>query len=1519
MAGDNSEGYVLLTRLADEFATRYRRGERPSLQEYIDRYPELADDIRELFPAMVELEQVKEDHREAEQPQAAHSLPPLEQLGDFRILREIGHGGMGVVYEAEQVSLGRHVALKVLPRKLVAEAGQKRRFEREAKAAAKLHHTNIVPVFGVGEHDGLPYYVMQFIQGLGLDEVLDELRRLRPQSGVQSKKSGSKQTDDKAKPPDSSSALRSSSVNQVAHSLLIGQFPLAADDANPQRLVPDAVAGAPAPGLRLSQALTLRPGTLEGEPAAGRLSDTSPVPSSAVVLPGQSDGGAHSSVKKQTYWQSVAQIGVQVANALEYAHKQGILHRDIKPSNLLLDTRGIVWVTDFGLAKADDQQDLTHTGDIIGTLRYIPPEAFEGKTDKRGDVYSLGLTLYEMLAFRPGFDEKDRPRLIKQVTTVDPPRLQQLDSTIPRDLATVVHKAIERDPHHRYASASELEADLRHFLADEPIQARRLSVRERAGRWCRRNPLPAALVAALVLVFAAGFVGVLVSWLRMRAAHEQALGNFLTAERLREDADAARGREATQRQAAEAALENAETNIYYSRIAQADLRYRLGDVAKADLSLDLCVPKPGETDRRGWEWRYLYGLTHADLFTFKDHLTWVYSLAFSPDGRRLAVGAGAPMFMSSRPGTPGNLKVWDLASGACVLDLRGKTLSVTDIAFSPDGRRLLVESYDPQAQRPEAALAWNVASGQQLLRLPEYRSLGNRYFRRLGKSGEVTIADAETGKGIGTLKADAPRFVLSDPDGRRLTTLTNDGTLAIWEAATCRLLHKLDKLPHAREANHLVLSDDGRLLALSYPSGHWQIEIRDATSGRHRQTVRAATQVYSVALSPDGRYLAYGGHDRTVRVLDTSTLEERLVFSGHRGPVISLAFSPGSERLASGDWHGTVKVWDLTRPQEYLAGFESASWVQSLGFRVADGRQAVVRWSEQGVETWDAVTGKLLSCPATTVQGSYVVPSRGVAFTADGQRFAGIRRGEATVLVLSATATGEQTNVLRGHREPIQFVNFSRDGGRVASAAWDPNQKITAALAEVKVWDTASGHEVFSLRADHQRIMSLALDPTGVLLASFVFRLTPEGDSVRPGHEVEVWEVATGHKRFTLEGPESIVWALAFSPDGRRLAAVDQVGGVRVWDVSDGRLVAAWEGPQGVFQLAFSPDGTRLAGITHSQVTLWESVQGHEVLTLALVGADVGRAFTPSVAFSPDGTYLAATHSNDRIVVWGAAELTEDERAARRQAAEARAGGALFFLERGHWWAAQSEWARAEADIARAAAREPENWPLLLLCGRYYLGRGLWDKAAAHFARALTLCPQQVGPGDWYDSAYLQWHCNNRDEYRRCRRELLRQFGDTANPLYFYETARACLLAPDLGGDAPRVMRLVDRALAGTEKHQSYPSFLQLKGMAEYRAGHAEQAVEWLRKSLARLPAGHPERAIAGLCLALAYHQLKRADDARDAFTEAVNLMEQNLGKVEAGPVPDWRIWFLCQSLRREAEALLKITRPKPAAPSAKR
>src|SRR5262249_39756338 len=200
----------------------------------------------------------------------------------------------------------------------------------------------------------------------------------------------------------------------------------------------------------------------------------------------------------------VARIGVQVAEALAYAHGQSILHRDIKPSNLLLDRDGNVWVTDFGLAKAVGAEDLTHTGDVVGTLRYMAPERFQGEGDARADIYALGLTLYELLALRPAYAEPDRTKLIHQVTQEEPPRLRRLNRHVPADLETIVHKAMAREPAQRYTTARALAEDLERFLEGRPIRARRVSAAERTWRWCKRNKAVAGLIAGIAVALVVG-------------------------------------------------------------------------------------------------------------------------------------------------------------------------------------------------------------------------------------------------------------------------------------------------------------------------------------------------------------------------------------------------------------------------------------------------------------------------------------------------------------------------------------------------------------------------------------------------------------------------------------------------------------------------------------------------------------------------------------------------------------------------------------------------------------------------------------------------------------------------------------------------------------------------------------------------------------------------------------------------------------------------------------------------------
>jgi tetratricopeptide (TPR) repeat protein/predicted Ser/Thr protein kinase len=419
--------------LAEEFACRWRAGERPAVEEYVARYPQWAEEIRAVLPAVVMMEQLKP--RPADAATDRITIVPQavpRQVGEYRIVREIGRGGMGVVYEAEQEALGRRVAIKVLPGSVLANSATRERFRREAQAAARLHHTNIVPVFGVGECDGQCFYVMQLITGRGLDQII---------------RSG------------------------------------------------------------------------EG--------------------------------RESLWWRTVARIGSGVADALACAHAQGILHRDVKPSNLLLDERGTVWVTDFGVAKLVEEANLTQSGDLVGTLKYMPPERFAGQTDARGDIYSLGATLYELLTLRSAFPDTTPYHLIHLITYDAPTPPRKLNPDIPRDLETIVLKAMSRFPSHRYQTPEELAEDLRRFLDDRPILARRIGPAERVWRWCRRNPALAAATAAVFLLMAAVTVVSVIGYAQTAAAKgrtEQALSAEAAA---KEQTEQALSAEKAQREHAE--------------------------------------------------------------------------------------------------------------------------------------------------------------------------------------------------------------------------------------------------------------------------------------------------------------------------------------------------------------------------------------------------------------------------------------------------------------------------------------------------------------------------------------------------------------------------------------------------------------------------------------------------------------------------------------------------------------------------------------------------------------------------------------------------------------------------------------------------------------------------------------------------------------------------------------------------------------------------------------------------------
>jgi serine/threonine protein kinase/Tfp pilus assembly protein PilF len=476
--GDAEAG---LADLVEEVTARLKAGEAVDLDAYLQEHPGHADELRRLYPALRLLADASRRGGLSCPPGAAAPDGPgagLGELGDFRLLRELGRGGMGVVYEAEQLSLRRRVALKVMPLAAALDPKQVQRFKQEAQAAAHLLHQNIVAVHAVGCERGVHYYAMQLIDGVTVAALITELRRQR---GI------------------------------------------------PRAAPPEA--------------------------------DTPP----AAVLSTQG------STDDPAFFRAVASLGQQAAEALEHAHQMGVLHRDVKPANLLVDGRVHLWVTDFGLARVHSEAGLTLTGDVVGTLRYMSPEqaaARPGLVDQRSDVYSLGVTLYEFLTLEPAFAGNDRQDLLRRVATEEPPPPRRWNPAVPRDLETIVLKAMAKEPAERYSTAQGLADDLRRFLEDKPVRARRPTWTQRAARWARRHRTLVAWAAAFLVL---AVVGLAASTVLVWRAERRATAGWDQARKAYEA-------EARQRRRSDANMELAlqAAERMYTRVADEWLVYQPG-------------------------------------------------------------------------------------------------------------------------------------------------------------------------------------------------------------------------------------------------------------------------------------------------------------------------------------------------------------------------------------------------------------------------------------------------------------------------------------------------------------------------------------------------------------------------------------------------------------------------------------------------------------------------------------------------------------------------------------------------------------------------------------------------------------------------------------------------------------------------------------------------------------------------------------------------------------------------------
>ena len=473
-------------QLAEEFAERIRAGESPQIEEYCQTHPKHAEMIRSVFPSIQLIErasQREEQHRRSGDSGAVSMRKMPESLGDFQLIREIGQGGMGVVYEAEQKSLKRHVALKVISAMIASSEKQLMRFRREAESAASLHHSNIVPVYGIGEDQGLQYYAMQLIDGVTLAEIIHHLR-ITPPDGL----FPGDRTVAVLGQGDQTSGIKPDSRRFGAVDAVLQLFGTTTSSSVPALYESG-----------LSVDLTGSPDPLDATQIRFRteIADTTvnlPLDKDKVVL-----RSAEDVCLNQAYVRNIARVIGSVASAVDYAHRQGILHRDLKPANLILDRDGTIWVADFGLAKQADLEGVTQTGEIVGTLRYMAPEQLRGEADVRTDIYALGLTLYELLVLKPAWNV---PQLLSGQSRQSISRLRTTRPEIPADLETIVLKACMAEPERRYQSAREFEADLRRFLEDRPILARPVTPFERLWRWSKRNPLIASLSATMVILLA---------------------------------------------------------------------------------------------------------------------------------------------------------------------------------------------------------------------------------------------------------------------------------------------------------------------------------------------------------------------------------------------------------------------------------------------------------------------------------------------------------------------------------------------------------------------------------------------------------------------------------------------------------------------------------------------------------------------------------------------------------------------------------------------------------------------------------------------------------------------------------------------------------------------------------------------------------------------------------------------------------------------------------------------------------
>jgi WD40 repeat protein/serine/threonine protein kinase len=1124
-----------------EILLREERGEQPLLAEYELRFPKFGSQLHRLAAlqqalrspsARLERTRVVDDepltlpplgaHRAGDAEAQATNVRPI--VPGYTILGELGRGGMGVVYKARQVSLGRLVALKMVLAGVHASAEQLARFRSEAAAVARLQHPNIVPIYEISDFQGNPYYSLEFAEGGSLSRYLD---------------------------------------------------------------------GTPLP-----------PKT------AARFIET-------------------------------------LAGAIEAAHSQGIIHRDLKPGNVLLkqvqrsatqwlersdgpagflDTR--FWtpkITDFGLAKQFEEKDphaktqpMTHSGAIVGTPCYMPPEQAGGRGQDLGataDVYSLGAILYELLTGRPPFRASSSLDTLLQVISDDPIPPMRLQPGIPRDLNTICLKCLAKEPRQRYASAQQLADELHRFLSGRPILARPIPFWVRGMKWARRRPAAAILFVILALSSVLGVVSAPFFYLYLQRRHESQLDDerYLSAR-----------------------------NRYFDQIGAVD---RADSPEKAIEALDGCGLAVNGKALRGWEWNYLRGRANGarswlpeakglycawrpqdDRIAIADveenRLTFWDAregrqlgnldglgpgLAYSLDGRTLAVAESSQHIEG-----PHAIVLLDGQTQSEIRRLTGHTRTITAIAWSRDGKRLASASLDHSLR------LWDAGSG----RLEASFDIGSGWVGNVcfTPDGSALATGQADGFSVWDLAGNKLAFSITSGEEPDQTDNTLPEKVNAWQQRLDRAVPPWRQLAHR---SHPIAINSYGVLAYARESSIslWDLDKRKtiATLSGHSHTVRA------LAFTADGERLASAGDDRVVRVWETRTGRELAVLRGHARPIAGLSFAVDGRRVASValDALDGTRIWDITADRTRAVLGNRAPDAAAID---AEGESIAAATRESRL--FKAADGSLVCLLAKK-------PFSVAAFQGANEWLA--TGGFDGTIELWHTRTHALRKTLKGHQSPIVALAINQKGDRLASASAD---------GSIRIWDVETGQAALSVQGPARRISALALNPPGTW---------PNGTSLPDGAWLIVggqegylalWQLSEGQHLQELADTGVDITSLAFSSDGLHFAYGATDGRIRYWDMrlrQEVRAINTTSG--GITAIAFHPSEDRprlVTGGNDGSVQLWEPLTGHEILKLPGHVSPVIQ-----IRFTRDGEKLLAMGADGTVVTWSGQPTDDNPSLAR--------------------------------------------------------------------------------------------------------------------------------------------------------------------------------------------------------------------------------------------------------------------------------